>query len=92
MCKGVFEGCAKGVQRVFSVGSVQCSTGGGLSDRQIIPGWIAQMNVFDRALTDEEVSTMRMFCNDMGNVVNENTITVVGTLETDTEEFECLGC
>lgn len=57
------------------------------------PGWIAQLNVYDSALTDDEVTQMNMFCDiDTGNVVNESTFTVVGTMETEEEMFECVGC
>ena len=38
------------------------------------------------------VLEMKMFCDEKGNVVNDDTLTTVGTLETETEDKECRTC
>lgn len=63
-----------------------------MSETQLTPGWIAQLNMYDRAMPDDEVLEMNMFCEEKGNVVNEGTVTFEGTMETQEAMFECLGC
>lgn len=58
----------------------------------MIPGWIAQFNMYDSALSEADVLAMNMFCNEKGNVVSDDTFTIVGTLEQEQEIFSCYSC
>ena len=66
--------------------------GGGLDANQVLPGFISQINLYDYAMPDDMVLQMNMFCEEEGNVVNEDTFTEVGTVPTETEEKECKPC
>ena len=63
--------------------------GGSNTVDQVTPGWIAQYNMYDYAMSDEEVLKMNMFCTEKGNLVNEDTFTVVGDMEKKEEMFAC---
>ena len=43
-------------------------------------------------MPDDMVLQMNMFCQEEGNVVNEDTFMEVGTVPTETEEKECKPC
>ena len=66
--------------------------GGGFEADEVLSGEIAQLNIYDYAMPDDMVLEMKMFCDEKGNVVNDDTLTTVGTLETDTEDKECRTC
>ena len=66
--------------------------GGGFEADEVLSGEIAQLNIYDYAMPDDMVLEMKMFCDEKGNVVNDDTLTTVGTLETETEEKECKTC
>ena len=68
------------------------SVGGEFEDSQTLSGSIAQLNLYDYAMPDDMVLEMKMFCDEKGNVVNDDTLTTVGTLETETEVKECRTC
>ena len=66
--------------------------GGGFEADEVLSGEIAQLNIYDYAMPDDMVLEMKMFCDEKGNLVNDDTLTTVGTLETVTEEKECKTC
>ena len=68
------------------------SVGGEFEDSQTLSGSIAQLNLYDYAMPDDMVLEMKMFCDEKGNVVNNDTLTTVGTLETETQDKECRTC
>ena len=43
-------------------------------------------------MPDDTVMEMKMFCGEKGNIVNDETLTTVGTMETETEDKECKNC
>ena len=55
-------------------------------------GSIAQLNIYNYAMPDDTVMEMKMFCGEKGNIVNDDTLTTVGTMETETEDKECKNC
>ena len=68
------------------------SVGGEFEDSQTLSGSIAQLNLYDYAMPDDMVLEMKMFCDEKGNVVNDDTLNTVGALETETEVKECRTC
>ena len=66
--------------------------GGGFEADEVLSGEIAQLNIYDYAMPDDMVLEMKMFCDEKGNLVNDDTLTTVGTLEAVTEEKECKSC
>ena len=66
--------------------------GGGFEADEVLSGSIAQLNLYDYAMPDDMVLEMKMFCDEKGNLVNDDTLTTVGTLEAVTEEKECKSC
>ena len=66
--------------------------GGGFEADEVLSGEIAQLNIYDYAMPDDMVLEMKMFCDEKGNVVNDDTLTTVGELETETEDKECRTC
>lgn len=63
-----------------------------MDEDQLTPGWIAQLNLYGRAMSDNEVLQMNMFCEEKGDVVSEDTIVMIGNVDTAPAEFECVGC
>jgi len=85
------------VEKINAGGSLvalqeQDTLGGGLDEDQLTPGWIAQLNLYGRAMSDNEVLQMNMFCEEKGDVVSEDTIVMIGNVDTAPAEFECVGC
>ena len=66
--------------------------GGGFEADEVLSGEIAQLNIYDYAMPDDMVLEMKMFCDEKGNLVNDDTLTTVGILEAVTEEKECKSC
>jgi len=62
---------------------------GGLDVNQIMRGKIAWINIWDRVLSEEELKGLG--CRDQGNVVNWDTLEVMGDAEFYSEYFPCKG-
>jgi len=56
---------------------------------QIMRGKIAWVNIWDRVLSEEELKGLG--CRDKGNVVNWDTLEVMGDAEFYSEYFPCKG-
>lgn len=67
-------------------------SGGDFEPEETFSGWLAQLNIYDYAMPDEMVLEMKMFCEDKGNLVNDDTLTTFGTIETEAEDKECRKC
>lgn len=48
--------------------------------------------MFDYAMPDDMVLEMNMFCEDKGNLVNDDTLTTVGWIPTNDEDKDCKDC
>ncbi|XP_067951392.1 C-reactive protein-like [Watersipora subatra] len=62
---------------------------GGLDINQLSAGKIAWVNMWDYAMSDEEIKMLK--CRDEGNVVNWNTLSQQGASHIHYETFECQG-
>lgn len=60
---------------------------GGLDVNQIMRGKIAWINIWDRVLSEEELKGLG--CRDQGNVVNWDTLEVMGMANVQYEYFPC---
>jgi len=66
----------------------QDSVGGGLKEEQQVPGLLADLQVWDRALSDSEI-TQDLGCQAQGNVVKFEDLEVVGEDNFQPSNFKC---
>jgi len=62
---------------------------GSLAVKQVLTGKVARVNIWDRVLSEEELKGLG--CRDQGNVVNWDTLEVMGTANVQYEYFPCKG-
>lgn len=62
-------------------------TVGSMTEQEVLPGEMADFNMWSVAMTAAEVNAMS--CDTVGDVTNQHTLSLQGTLETVTSSTSC---